>query len=212
MAEQELAASALPPESDIINDPFSADSEHLVDQAMSQPYEQEHPYVILPHPHPEDISLEAYTDHLSEVCHMSPQEYQTKMKQLSKSQTDVVKYFQRKIQDEHKSAFHLFITGGTGKTFLTEVLIAYLNMYIPSVNGKAVTKVCAPTGAAATHIIGGQTIHSMLKIPITLADDLLSSKYLKELRMAFTGCHTIFIDEISMVGEKTSCTHPPKTM
>ncbi len=60
----------------------------------------------------------------------------------------------------------------------------------------------APTGAAGTHIKYAQTIHSMLKIPISLSGDHAKGKQLRDLQSAFVGCHTVFIDEISMVGDK----------
>lgn len=85
---------------------------------------------------------------------------------------------------------HLFITGraGTGKSTILNHL---------SFNTSKIIAVCAPTGVAALNV-GGQTIHSLLKLPTgVIADhDLDQSRELKKLLAAID---TLVIDEISMV-------------
>ena len=58
---------------------------------------------------------------------------------------------------EH-SQDHVFVTGraGTGKSTLLQAFVA---------NTAKVVAVCAPTGVAAL-AVGGQTIHSLLRLPI----------------------------------------------
>lgn len=85
---------------------------------------------------------------------------------------------------------HLFITGraGTGKS----TLLSYFAKHSTKEHA-----ICAPTGVAALNV-GGQTIHSLLKLPIgPIANQKLSqSNDLKKLLNALT---TLVIDEISMV-------------
>lgn len=85
---------------------------------------------------------------------------------------------------------HLFITGraGTGKSTLLNHLAQ---------NSSKTLAICAPTGVAALNV-GGQTIHSLLKLPTgVIADhELTQTRELKKLLQALT---TLVIDEISMV-------------
>lgn len=62
---------------------------------------------------------------------------------------------------------------------------------------------CAPTGKAA-HNIGGHTIHSLFCIPAnqTLQYKPLDVQQLDTFRVKFRSLKVIFIDEISMVGNK----------
>ncbi len=85
---------------------------------------------------------------------------------------------------------HIFITGkaGTGKSTLLEHLRS---------NSDKNTIVCAPTGIAAINV-GGQTIHSLFRLPFNyiklenLKIDYKALKVLRELDM-------LIVDEISMV-------------
>lgn len=86
---------------------------------------------------------------------------------------------------------HCFITGkaGTGKS----VLLQYFKL---KTNKRVV--VCAPTGVAALNI-GGQTIHSLFKIPPAFIerDSLEPVNY--KTALLLRNIDTVVIDEISMV-------------
>lgn len=85
---------------------------------------------------------------------------------------------------------HLFVTGraGTGKSTILNHL---------SFNTSKIIAVCAPTGVAALNV-GGQTIHSLLRLPTgIIADHELSQP--SELKKMLASIDTLVIDEISMV-------------
>lgn len=85
---------------------------------------------------------------------------------------------------------HIFVTGraGTGKSTILKTFTQTTQKKIA---------VCAPTGVAALNV-GGQTIHSLLKLPIgVIANQRLSPR--KELRTLIAQLDALIIDEISMV-------------
>jgi ATP-dependent exoDNAse (exonuclease V) alpha subunit len=86
---------------------------------------------------------------------------------------------------------HLFITGraGTGKTTLLHEFVA--------TTAKKVA-VCAPTGVAAL-AIGGQTIHSLLRLPLGIIADRELGFIPKESLAVLANLDALVIDEISMV-------------
>ena len=85
---------------------------------------------------------------------------------------------------------HVFVTGraGTGKSTLLQRLAETTSKQLA---------VVAPTGVAALNV-GGQTIHSFLRLPIgVIADQPLPHP--EELRRLLRGIETLVIDEVSMV-------------
>jgi ATP-dependent DNA helicase PIF1 len=85
---------------------------------------------------------------------------------------------------------HIFVTGraGTGKSTLLNHL---------SWNTSKQIVICAPTGVAALNV-GGQTIHSLFRLPIgVIADHDIDQS--NELRKLLGTLDTIVIDEVSMV-------------
>ncbi len=85
---------------------------------------------------------------------------------------------------------NIFVTGraGTGKSTLLNHL---------SRNSSKQIVICAPTGVAALNV-GGQTIHSLFRLPIgVIADDDIEQP--AELRKLLSAIDTLVIDEISMV-------------
>jgi len=85
---------------------------------------------------------------------------------------------------------HVFVTGraGTGKSTILNHL---------SFNTSKIIAVCAPTGVAALNV-GGQTIHSLLRLPTgIIADHDLDQP--AELKKMLAAIDTLVIDEISMV-------------
>jgi hypothetical protein len=91
----------------------------------------------------------------------------------------------------------LFVTGGAGvgKTFTFKILVELVNR---SYVNNAV-KVAAPTGVAAL-LVGGSTVHSLLKLPIektgvpTKNMDQLTGRYLKVMRQQWKNIEFLFID------------------
>jgi hypothetical protein len=85
---------------------------------------------------------------------------------------------------------NIFVTGraGTGKSTLLNHLSWKTSKQIV---------ICAPTGVAALNV-GGQTIHSLFRLPIgVIADHEIEQS--KELRKLLGTVDTIVIDEVSMV-------------
>ncbi|MCW4385751.1 AAA family ATPase [Salinibacterium sp. SYSU T00001] len=85
---------------------------------------------------------------------------------------------------------HIFVTGraGTGKSTLLNHL---------SWNTSKQVVICAPTGVAALNV-GGQTIHSLFRLPIgVIADHEIEQG--PELRKLLGTIDTLVIDEVSMV-------------
>ena len=85
---------------------------------------------------------------------------------------------------------HIFVTGraGTGKSTLLNHL---------AWNTSKQVVICAPTGVAALNV-GGQTIHSLFRLPIGLiADHDIEQN--SELRKLLNTIDTLVIDEVSMV-------------
>ncbi|WP_316315941.1 AAA family ATPase, partial [Clavibacter michiganensis] len=85
---------------------------------------------------------------------------------------------------------HVFITGraGTGKSTLLNHL---------SWNTEKQVVICAPTGVAALNV-GGQTIHSLFRLPIGLIADA-ELRQGPETRKLLNTIDTLVIDEVSMV-------------
>ncbi len=85
---------------------------------------------------------------------------------------------------------HIFVTGraGTGKSTLLNHL---------SWNTSKQLVICAPTGVAALNV-GGQTIHSLFRLPIgVIADHDIPQN--ADLRKLLNTIETLVIDEVSMV-------------
>jgi ATP-dependent DNA helicase PIF1 len=85
---------------------------------------------------------------------------------------------------------HVFITGraGTGKSTLLNHLAASTEKQIA---------VCAPTGVAALNV-GGQTIHSLFRLPMGLIGSL-DLNHGPDQRKILGAIDTLVIDEVSMV-------------
>jgi ATP-dependent DNA helicase PIF1 len=85
---------------------------------------------------------------------------------------------------------HVFVTGraGTGKS----TLLNHLNWH----TAKQIV-ICAPTGVAALNV-GGQTIHSLFRLPIgVIADHHIDQN--DAVRKILNAMDTLVIDEVSMV-------------
>jgi len=89
-----------------------------------------------------------------------------------------------------KTRGHVFVTGraGTGKSTLLNHL---------AWNTEKQLVICAPTGVAALNV-GGQTIHSLFRLPIgVIADHEIEQG--AEVRKLLNTIDTLVIDEVSMV-------------
>jgi hypothetical protein len=85
---------------------------------------------------------------------------------------------------------HIFVTGraGTGKSTLLEHLSSHSSKRIV---------ICAPTGVAALNV-GGQTIHSLFRLPTgVIADHPIEQG--EPLRKLLGAIDTLVVDEVSMV-------------
>lgn len=85
---------------------------------------------------------------------------------------------------------HIFVTGraGTGKSTLLNHLSWQTSKQVV---------ICAPTGVAALNV-GGQTIHSLFRLPIgVIADREIEQS--REVRKLLNTIDTLVIDEVSMV-------------
>ncbi len=105
------------------------------------------------------------------------------VQQLSREQQAVYELIERGRE-------HVFVTGraGTGKSTLLNHL---------AWNTEKQIVICAPTGVAALNV-GGQTIHSLLRLPIgVIADHAIDQS--DELRKLLNTIDTLVIDEVSMV-------------
>ncbi|MFC4243914.1 ATP-dependent RecD-like DNA helicase [Gryllotalpicola reticulitermitis] len=89
-----------------------------------------------------------------------------------------------------KTREHVFVTGraGTGKSTLLNHL---------AWNTEKQLVICAPTGVAALNV-GGQTIHSLFRLPIgVIADHAIDQS--DDLKKLLNTIDTLVIDEVSMV-------------
>ncbi len=144
--------------------------------------------------------------HAVHTSTMTLNNFQLTLNQMTPSQKAafslIDEHYSNKVTN--KPPLHIFLTGGAGvgKTFLTQIIVAYLISHTASIPNHSPVKVCAFTGTAAQNV-NGNTIHSTLKIPVhKYHTDYtpLSPHDLQTLRTTFKGVHTLVIDEISMVG------------
>ena len=83
-------------------------------------------------------------------------------------------------------------TAGTGKSYLIKCLQQLLGDRL---------RVAAPTGGAAYNVLG-QTLHSLLGIPVKGDFKDLEGQRLRTMQEALAGVDYFIIDEMSMVGRK----------
>jgi hypothetical protein len=106
------------------------------------------------------------------------------------------------MQNQRPDPYHIFLSGGasTGKSHLIHCIFHQLSkIYSPltdSADQITILKIC-PTGTAAYNI-GGQTIHTALKISARDTKPL-SENEMNTLRTKYAHLQLIIIDEISMV-------------
>lgn len=117
-------------------------------------------------------------------CSVSIDEFKRSIESMTTSQTKALHFVKSKFETRN-CPFHLFITGGAGvgKTYITKVLISYIQLYCAEVPNSNPVIVCAPTGTASNNI-NGRTLHSVFKIPVAsfLQYGSLSSYSISKLR------------------------------
>jgi DNA replication protein DnaC len=126
-----------------------------------------------------------YTDYDNEVVLPSS---------LNGEQKQVYKMVEYHHKENQQLLMILIGTAGTGKSYTIKAITHYLGRHL---------KKAAPTAKAA-FIIAGETLHSLLKIPVQkdgvpLQD--LSAESLKELQERFKFCKFLIIDEFSMLSQ-----------
>ena len=139
------------------------------------------------------------------TCSITMEDFQHFLTTLTTCQKNALLHVKNHYGAQNDSKLHLFITGGAGvgKSFLLKLIVGYLQLYTWTLSGCSPVKTCAPTGTAARHV-SGQTIHSLLNIPVDkyLNYASLTAFQLSRLRQSFSGVHTLVIDEISMVSDR----------
>ena len=119
----------------------------------------------------------------------------------TKDQIKALNFFENYLTTNFDKQLLLFIHGGpgVGKTWTINEFKSKLS----HANEKFLCT--AYTGAAASLLAGGETIHSLFQIPVgknveSIVEDSLSDTSLRHLHWKFRNCRFIIIDEISMVG------------
>ena len=153
--------------------------------------------------HPNEPARDSYYHELY-GCRMSFSDFIINAEKFTICQKQAMDYI-HKTFTKGTLPVHIFFTGpgGVGKSFFLNMVAAYLDHHTAKISGTSPVKICAPTGTAA-HNIRGQTIHSLLKIPVEkyLLYSALSAFELKRLKTAFAGVHSIIVDEVSMVSDR----------
>ena len=103
-------------------------------------------------------------------------------------------------EDQPQKLIDVSGAAGSGKSFLIKAILQQAQ----DISGhRNLVKIVAPTGSAGSHLPGGQTIHSLLKIPVKKGcGDLepLVGGPLADLQQSFKYTTAVIIDEKGMVG------------
>jgi hypothetical protein len=118
----------------------------------------------------------------------------------------VMCHFRATNQDRRPPPLRLQIDGGggTGKSYMVKVISSHLQAKAASYGRVSPIVRAAPTGVASNQI-GGQTLHSLLRLPVDGDYRSLSETptTLNALQRRFRGVHYLVIDKKSMLGLKT---------
>ena len=153
------------------------------------------------------IDYEQQEIHSLQIGHSSS-ELEAQIKSLNENQCKVFSFVKEHYTSGNSSPLYTFITGGAGvgKSYLLQVLVAWLRLCTAKISESDPVILCAPTGIAARNI-GGVTVHSAFKLPVQHGKEPaykdLSPQGLQEIRKKFRMIHTVVIDEISMISAKT---------
>ncbi|XP_035445477.2 uncharacterized protein LOC118272869 [Spodoptera frugiperda] len=103
------------------------------------------------------------------------------------------------VQNDSGTMWFLDAPGGTGKTFLTKLILAYVR------NQRKIALAVASSGIAATLLPGGKTAHTMFKIPIDLdrtESPTCSISRNSDKARVLRDCNLIIWDECTMAHRK----------
>ncbi|EAQ91836.1 hypothetical protein CHGG_00071 [Chaetomium globosum CBS 148.51] len=118
----------------------------------------------------------------------------------------VMRHYRAKNENRQPPPLRLQIDGGggTGKSYMVKVISSHLQAEAASYGRVSPIVRAAPTGVASNQI-GGQTLHSLLRLPVDGNYRSLSETptTLNALQRRFRGIHYLVIDEKSMLGLKT---------
>jgi hypothetical protein len=139
---------------------------------------------------------------------MTDSEYFALMRMLNKEQRIFFYHILHKIKTNDLPVY-TFLTGGAGvgKSLLTtclfQAILRFFSKQVAENCDEVKAVLCAPTGKAAYNI-GGHTIHSLFCIPAnqSLKYKPLDVQQLDNMRVKFRSLKVVFIDEVSMVGNK----------
>ncbi|XP_065209902.1 uncharacterized protein LOC135838199 [Planococcus citri] len=147
-------------------------------------------------PEPKEENLEISIDYLREVNYdvNAMNEYVRKFEpMLNEDQKNVYSAVLKSVLQNEKSVFYLDAPGGTGKTFIMNLLLAKIR------SEKEIALAVASSGIAATLLKGGRTVHSTFKVPTNLVN-CTSCNISKQSGLAklIKNCKLIIWDECSM--------------
>ncbi|WAR12800.1 PIF1-like protein, partial [Mya arenaria] len=152
-----------------------------------------------------DFDTETLHFHQTSACSLSEAEFELSCQKLTDCQRNALHVVKKHFSEQSHVPLRMFVTGdaGVGKSFLLKLIVAFLQLNTPVTCAVSPVKCCSPTGTAA-RLINGQTIHSLLRIPVDkyLNYAGLTSFQLRSLQNQFVGVNTIIIDEVSMVSDR----------
>lgn len=180
------------------------------DRQLENAFNQVHAFQVLENPPPIAEILEDQEEEVVDNA-MKDDQFQAAQRAMNMGQNEIFRRITRSIRDQMADSTdreRLFITGGagTGKTFVFNLLKNQVNRCY----GKQAVKVAALTGVAA-RLVAGQTIHSLLKLPVQKDGQLvynlplLTGNFLRIMRQQWKDTEFFFIDEISMVPYEMLC-------
>ena len=135
--------------------------------------------------------------------------YRETIRSLNKEQKCIFYHILHWFKVNTDEPLYAFLSGGAGvgKSVTTramyQALYRFFSHQIDSCPDDVRILMCAPTGKAA-HNIGGNTLHSAFHIPAnqSLSYKPLDMQQLNTLRSKYAALSVVFIDEISMVGNR----------
>ncbi len=123
--------------------------------------------------------------------------FQANRSRLTQDQENIFLTITKHIDEETGGLYAIDAPGGSGKTFLCNVILAYARKQ----NKIAIAS--ALSGIAATLMVNGTTFHRRFGVPIDCSEDSTSSikPASKEADVIRQAC-VIFVDEVSMMNNK----------
>jgi len=177
------------------------------DQQLEDAFIQAHAFQLLD---PEENIEAEFEEELPEQA-MTDEQFQAACGGMNLRQRELFNLITRSIQEQlngNENRLRLFVTGGagTGKTYTFNTVKNQVNRCY----AKKSVMVAALTGVAV-RLVGGSTLHSMLKLPVQKDGYLthnmpqLTGTPLKIMRQRWKDIEFIFIDKISMVPYEMLC-------